>query len=590
MDKFYTSEKNFQILIALLKAHNIRKIVASPGTTNLTFVGSVQNDKYFEVYSSIDERSAGYIACGMAAESGEPVVLSCTGATASRNYFPPLTEAYYRKLPILAVTSTQHTGRVGTYTPQVIDRSAQPKDTVKFSASIPTIHTKEDEWAYTLRINEALLELRHRGGGPAHLNMTTEYSTDFSVRFLPEVKVIKRFETSCKELPELKAKTVGIFVGAHTKWSDELTELVDSFCERYNAAVLCDHTSNYKGKYEIHPSLVPLTPRQGMDIMIHIGEVSGAYMRFSPKEVWRVSPDGCLRDPFRRLHYVFEMSEEEFFSHYVENTNWGGGKITEYYDAWRHDYDYVLGVLENMQELPFSNAWIAQHTINRLPENSILHLGILNSLRCWNFFELPHKSILSFCNTGGFGIDGCVSSFTGASFASPDKLFFGIIGDVAFFYDLNSIGNRHIGSNIRLMIVNNGCGAEMNLYGNVCVRSFGEGTHEFFTARGHFAKQSRDLVRHYASDLGFEYLSASNKEEYLANVERFTTSEKLDKPILFEVFTDPDDESNALYAINNMDIEDILPPSMRLKRTVKRNAKSILGEKNIRVIKKMMGR
>lgn len=97
--KYYTDERNVQIVISLLKAHGIRKIVASPGTTNITFVGSVQQDPYFEIYSSVDERSAAYIACGLAAESGEAVVLTCTGATASRNYYSGLTEAYYRKLP-----------------------------------------------------------------------------------------------------------------------------------------------------------------------------------------------------------------------------------------------------------------------------------------------------------------------------------------------------------------------------------------------------------------------------------------------------------------------------------------------------------
>ena len=84
--KYYTIERSIQILISLLKQHGIKKCVLSPGTTNLTFVASLQQDSFFELYSSVDERSAAYIACGMAAESGEPVVLSCTGATASRNY------------------------------------------------------------------------------------------------------------------------------------------------------------------------------------------------------------------------------------------------------------------------------------------------------------------------------------------------------------------------------------------------------------------------------------------------------------------------------------------------------------------------
>ena len=86
MDIHYTAEKNIQILLGLLKAHGIKKIIVSPGTTNVSFVASMQYDPYFEIYSAADERSAAYIACGMAEESGEPVVITCTGATASRNY------------------------------------------------------------------------------------------------------------------------------------------------------------------------------------------------------------------------------------------------------------------------------------------------------------------------------------------------------------------------------------------------------------------------------------------------------------------------------------------------------------------------
>ncbi|MCS3133314.1 hypothetical protein NXW30_12495 [Phocaeicola vulgatus] len=40
------------------------------------------------MYSCVDERSAAYMACGIAAESGEPIVVTCTEATASRNYLP----------------------------------------------------------------------------------------------------------------------------------------------------------------------------------------------------------------------------------------------------------------------------------------------------------------------------------------------------------------------------------------------------------------------------------------------------------------------------------------------------------------------
>ena len=60
MEHFYTTEKNVQMLVYLMKAHSIRKVIASPGTTNVTFVASLQQDPYFELYSVADERSAAY--------------------------------------------------------------------------------------------------------------------------------------------------------------------------------------------------------------------------------------------------------------------------------------------------------------------------------------------------------------------------------------------------------------------------------------------------------------------------------------------------------------------------------------------------
>ena len=60
----YTNERNVQIVIALLKAHGIHRVIASPGTTNMTFVVSIENDPWFQIWSSVDERSAAYLACG----------------------------------------------------------------------------------------------------------------------------------------------------------------------------------------------------------------------------------------------------------------------------------------------------------------------------------------------------------------------------------------------------------------------------------------------------------------------------------------------------------------------------------------------
>ena len=87
--------------------------------------------------------------------------------------------------------------------------------------------------------------------------------------------------------------------------------------------------------------------------------------------------------------------------------------------------------------------WIAQKLSKEIPKKAVIHMCIRNSIRSWNYFEVP-DSELGYCNTGGFGIDGGVSSMIGASLVQPKKLFFGFFGDLLFEYDMISIGYREI--------------------------------------------------------------------------------------------------------------------------------------------------
>lgn len=573
----YTSEKNVQMLIYLMKEHGIRRVIASPGTTNITFIASVQKDSYFEIYSAADERSAAYIACGMAAESGEPVALTCTGATASRNYVPGLTEAYYRKLPVLAITSTQHTGRIGNLQPQVIDRSVIQNDIAVYHTEIPFIHDKEDEWDINLKINRALLALKHRGGGPVHINLETRYTRDFSVEELPKYRKIERITVN-DSFPEILNKKVAVFVGSHKRWDAELTHMVDRFCESYDAIVICDHTSNYHGKYGIQFNLISdqsflNSENKRIELLIDMGEMSGAYMGLNPSEVWRVNSDGEIRDTYKKITKIFDMEEIDFFKRYAKDS-----KVEcNYYNNCKQEYNYLLA---NIPDLPFSNIWLAQNTAKKLPTNSIVHLGILNSLRSWNFFEFD-PSIDCYCNTGGFGIDGIVSSFIGSALASKDKMHYLIIGDLAFFYDLNAIANRNIPNNIRILLVNNGCGTEFKNY-NHFAATFGEEADEFIAARGHYGNQSPNLVKDYSIDLGFKYLTADSKEKYLSLVDEFISADSFDKPIMFEVFTNSTDESDALKMIK--EIIQVKP------NKVKDAVKNVLGEKGTTFVKRMINR
>lgn len=551
MENHYTNARNVQIVIALMKAHGVKKVIASPGATDLAIVASLQQDPYFEMYSSIDERSAAYMACGMAAESGEPVAITCTGATSSRNYMPGLTEAYYRQLPILAITCSRSNANIGHYVDQVTDRTQLPSDVVMESVQAQSIHCPEDEWDVMVKVNKAMIGLTRNGGGPTHINLVTASSSNFAVKEIAPVRKISLYLKEDK-FPEVPQGKVGIFVGAHEKWPDELTAAVDNFCEVYNAMVICDPTSNYKGKYRI---LMPLLCEQAkeevsgeqLDLMIQIGFVSSMLFK-KAKVMWRVAKDGVVRDTFRKTNSIFQMSELDFFTKMVEGK---GKKENTVYSEYKERYDSLL---HSLPELPFSNIWVAQQLSGQLPENSVLHLGIRNSLRSWGYFDIPN-SVLSYCNTGGFGIDGGISSLIGASMVNQQSLFFGVFGDLLFFYDMNSLGNRDIKPNLRIIVINNGLGQEFKNVSFPGSLVFGDDIDKFTAAKGHFACQSKTLVKDYAENLGFEYLTASNKEEFAEVYKRFISKELTERPMLFEIFTDTKDETQANYSITSIELK-----------------------------------
>ena len=549
--KKFSRDRNSLMLLALMKEHGIRKVIASPGTTNLAIVGSMQHDPWFEMYSCVDERSAAYMACGLAAESGEPVAVACTGATASRNYLPGLTEAHYRKLPVLVLAGSHGEEKIGHLQSQVIDRTVAPRDTVVYSAFIQPAANRKIAWLNNVEINKALIKLRQHGGGPVLVNIVASPAADlFTAGEIPRERKIE-WHALPGDLPQMPQGRVAVFVGSHVQMAQALQQAIDDFCASRNAVVFCDHSSGYQGKYRVNFTLVTGqflfgTKLTDLDLLIHIGEVSGDTFttgKLKPKAVWRVSPDGEIRDTFKKLRHVFEMDEKSFFLHYTAETR----QDDSYLDECLGLYDRIFA---KMPALGASNIQLAKILSPRMPKDCVIHFAIYNSLRTWNLFRLD-PSIRAGCNVGGFGIDGACSTLIGAALADPGKLHYLVVGDLAFFYDLNSLANRHVGNNVRILLLNNGRGIEFRHKAHPGFQ-FGEDADAYIAAGGHNGRQSPDLVRHFAGDLGFEYLTASEASDIEAVAARFLDPAIGTRPMLWEVFTSAQDEIDDLDKVRHI--------------------------------------
>lgn len=522
-------------VIAMLKAYGIKNIVTSPGTQNAGFNMIVQQDPFFRCFSVVDERSAAYVASGIINEIGEPVVITCTGATASRNYMSGLTEAFYRKLPIIALTCFNYNSNPYILAPQFVDRRISQNDIKTIDVELPRIFDRFDKSKCLTFLNTALATAKYLKE-PVHINCPSilDFRMIDNLKGLPE----DIWSTDCyfdkfEHLKsELKNKKVAVFIGSHKKFDNETLKSISNFAKTYRAPVFCDHTSNYKGenKILIGQALRVSQVKSMPDIIIDIGGICGEYTHFqliASGEVWRINEDLKFKNRVGNpVKHSFMCKEKLFFE-----------KMSDFNVCVKSYYDEVkrqIGKIEPPKDIPLSIPFVAYNLSKFLPKNCSLHTSILSALRAADMFEFD-KSIDITCNVGGFGIDGSVSTLVGQSFNNTDKKCFGLIGDLAFFYDMNAIGNRDVKNNLRIVLVNNNRGEEFSL-GPLFAPILDKNSPNV-AAAGHFKNGAKGWVE----SCGFEYMSANSKDEFLSKIKDFCNKD-CNKPMFFEVFTTNEDE------------------------------------------------
>lgn len=568
----YTVQENVRIVIALMKQYNIRHIVISPGGTNIPVTQAVQEDSFFHCYSIPDERSAMYFAIGLHLQTGEVIATSCTSAQATRNYVPGLTEAFYKHTPILAITTSKLERFQYQDYMQAPDQCSLPKDSIKMSFDLPPITDENTRILCYRYAKEAILELTHRKPGPIQLNIriTDALQSLFEDIKLPVVHPLKRYMAWDEwNDVELIGKKILIVVGEHRPFGQREQEAIDTFCMEYNTVVYVNHLSNYCGKYSIQGNLFVTCgglQRVTPDLIITIGGQTGDYSIYGAlcgmqgAEHWRISEEGELIDTYGKLTKIFECPDYFFFERLCK------GHETEHtYYAECHK----LNAMMNYDvEVPFSNIYVAQQLYKDIPVNSIMNFAILNSLRAWSYFPL-HSSIQCYGNVAAFGIDGCNSMLIGESM-NTDELCFIVTGDLAFFYDMNALGIRHIKNNLRILLVNNGGGAEFK----IMTRNWKHDVNvdSFISANGH-----NGTAKGWAEECGFEYLSASDKTSLYCVKDNFLHVSE--RPIILEVFTNDEDEVLAMS--NLIGSNNLLSSASVVKKIIK----EVVGDKIVDRIK-----
>lgn len=573
----YTIQENVRVVISLLKQYGIRHIVVSPGGTNIPISHAVQDDPFFKCYSIADERSAMYFAIGIYLQTGEIVATSCTSAQATRNYVPGLTEAFYKHVPLLAITTSKLERFQYQDYMQAPDQCSLPVDSVKKTFDLPPITDENTRRQVYHNAKEAILELTHRSPGPIQLNIriVDAQQGQFEDVSLPNIRPLRRYMAWEQwDDIDLSNKKVLVVVGEHRPFSVRAKKAFEAFCEHHNAVVYVNHLSNYSGVYSIAANLLVSSGGMALlkpDVLITIGGQTGDYSIYNAlqsignAEHWRIAEDGAYVDTYGRLTRIYECPDYYFFEK-IENTQ---ESAHTYFKEWQQ----LAETINYDVELPFSNTYIAQQLHNQIPSNSIMNFAILNSLRSWSYFPLA-DGIEGYGNVAAFGIDGCNSMLFGESI-NTDKLCFIVTGDLAFFYDMNALGIRHLKSNIRILLINNGGGCEFKIMTNGW--KINPQVERYISANGHYGS-----AKGWAENCGFKYLTASNKKEFNACSTQFLSDSE--QPVIFEVFTTEDNDSLA--------VRTLLETNRHFSDTdkMKKILTGIVGEKGVKMIRSIIGK
>ena len=155
-------------LVDELARQGITDVVISPGSRNAPLALAVAaRPEDFRVHVRIDERTAAFLALGLARGSQRPVVVLCSSGTATANYHPAVIEADAAGVPLVVLTADRPAELRGTGANQTIDQVGLYGSAARLFTEVQA--TSPDQIREYVQV--AVAEASAAWPGPVHLNV-----------------------------------------------------------------------------------------------------------------------------------------------------------------------------------------------------------------------------------------------------------------------------------------------------------------------------------------------------------------------------------------------------------------------------------
>lgn len=475
-----SDKKGIHTLVNAAKFFGVKHVVISPGSRNAPITISFNRSGYFTCHSIPDERSAGFYGLGLALKTGNPVVLICTSGSAAANYLPAITEAFFNRVPLVAITADRPLSWTDQGNGQTIRQEGIFSNHIKnWFSLISEPRNEEEEWQNRRQLSKAFNTALSLDPGPIHINVplfeplyqtikTDENSSDRFYRSeLIDAPIAMEAAKELADLVESNQKVM-ILVGQH-RHDKSLLQLLERWSDFPNVVILTETTGNIgisKAIDTIDRIVMPLEKNDNLEeylpeVLITLGgyviskKLKNLLRKHKPDAHWHIHPHESGLDTYMSLTREIHSDPTHFLTEVLESLRGElKGNFTEKWlelkklaatshQAYLENAPYSdFKVFEIIQEYLDSTGNLTLHLSNSTPVRYVQLLGL-------------SENLTYHCNRGTSGIDGCTSTAAGWAKAAADDEVLLITGDMSFVYDSNGLWNNRLPENLKIIVINN---------------------------------------------------------------------------------------------------------------------------------------
>ena len=467
-------------IAAVCAGHGIKTAVISPGSRSAPLTLAFDQHPGIDVKVIGDERSAAFIALGIAQQQRKTVVLICTSGSAVYNYAPAIAEAYYQEIPLMVLSADRPPEWTNQYDGQTIQQSGIFGKHVKGTYDLPVdVSHKDAMWHSNRTINEAINLSESAPHGPVHINVPLrepfypgmgEKITFGQVRLIRQVDSAQTItENQWQELIQLwGAYQKRLIVIGQSEMDADLSKSLNSLAVKTGTPVITDIISNQQSLPDaivnqdaiLQSGRLEALARFSPELLITVGKslisknLKLFLRKFPPKSHWHIHHSDRINDTLQNLTHWVQISANAFFSQLEKSVN--SSVTSNFTNDWQAtDGEAGSIVSKFIENTDFGEFQACYYCLKALPDNSQLHLANSMAVRYANLIGLKDKkNVMVFANRGTSGIDGSNGTAVGAALAQQSLVTL-LTGDMAFFYDRNAFWHNYNLSNLRIILLNN---------------------------------------------------------------------------------------------------------------------------------------